>query len=206
MSSPRTHRNHVRVAADLAGFLAIIMLAWYLWPASLGGDARIVVVQGHSMEPTFQLGDALIVKANPRPHVGDIIVFHIPAGEPAAGKMVVHRVRAIRADGSYQTQGDNRTTADSFHTTDGDVMGSPVRSIPHLGRVIGLASNPIAVGLATGLIATMLLWPAPLISKDEGDSPEASVHDFDAEAQAWLDAELSWFTLEADVGSRVAVP
>ena len=197
MSVTRTHRSHVRAAADLAGFLALALLAWYLWPASLGGDARIVVVQGHSMEPTFHLGDALIVKANPHPLVGDIIVFHIPAGEPAAGKMIVHRVRSIRADGTYQTQGDNRTTADSFHTTDHDVMGSPVHSIPRLGRLIGLASNPMAVGAATGLIATMLLWPTQVAddSGRRGYKPASprDEHDVEAEALAWLDAELALF-------------
>ena len=202
MSCPRTHRHLARTAADIVGFVAIILLAWYLWPATLGGDTHIVVVQGHSMEPTFQLGDALIVKDHPQPHVGDIIVFHIPADEPAGGMMVVHRIRSIRPDGTYQTQGDNRTTADTFLITNHDVIGSPVHTIPRLGRLIGLASSPTLVGLATGLIATMLLWPTRRTA-NKPDQPSHShqthlrEHDVDTDAQTWLQSELS--TIEAEI-------
>lgn len=206
MSCRRTHRHLARAAADIVGFVAIILLAWYLWPAALGGDTRIVVVQGHSMEPTFQLGDALVVKGNPQPQVGDIIVFHIPADEPAGGMTVVHRIRSIRPDGTYQTQGDNRTTADTFLITNRDVIGSPVHTIPRLGRLIGLASNPTLVGLATGLIATMLLWPTRTANKPDQPNHTHQTHlrehDVDTDAQAWLQSQLSTIAdIDADANA-----
>ena len=207
MSCRRTHRRLARTAANIVGFVATILLAWYLWPATLGGDTHIVVVQGHSMEPTFQLGDALVVKDNPQPNVGDIIVFHIPADEPAGGMMVVHRIRSIRPDGTYQTQGDNRTTADTFLLTNHDVIGSPAHTIPRLGRLIGLASNPTLVGLATGLIATMLLWPTRHTA-NKPDQPSHNrnthprEHDADTDAQAWLQTQLATIAeIDADANA-----
>ena len=169
----RTLRQLARRVFNVAGFIASLLLSWYLWPASLGGDTHFVVVQGSSMEPTFHLGEAIMVKDNPSPEVGDIIVFNIPADEPAGGMLVIHRVRSIRPDGSYETQGDNRATPDTFHTTDGDVMGSPVHAVPHVGRLIGLASKPIVVALATGSVAVMLLWPKRR-HPEEPDSDETS--------------------------------
>jgi len=163
-----------RRVVDLAFLALAVAAAIHLWPASLGGSTRLIVVQGTSMEPTFHLGDLIVVRENPHPHVGDIIVFHIPKGEPAAGLLVVHRVIAIRDDGSYLTQGDNRKTADDFHIEAGDVVGSPVMGIPHAGRLIGLASTPLAVALAAGLITTLLMWPpTPRRHDDSPDSPGA---------------------------------
>jgi len=141
--------------------LALILAgAIHFWPATLGGSTRLVVVQGSSMEPTFHLGDLIVVRDNHQPHVGDVIVFHIPKGEPAASMLVVHRVIALRPDGSYLTRGDNRTTTDDFHITAGDVVGTPILGIPHAGRAIGIASMPLAVALAAGLVTTLLLWPS----------------------------------------------
>jgi len=213
----RTHRQLARRVFNVAGFIASLLLSWYLWPASLGGDTHFVVVQGSSMEPTFHLGEAIMVTDNPSPEVGDIIVFNIPADEPAGGMLVIHRVRSIRPDGSYETQGDNRATPDTFHTTDGDVMGSPVHAVPHVGRLIGLASKPIVVALATGSVAVMLLWPKR--RHPEGDEPghherlaeqwlatelEPIGADLDAQAQAWLEAELAALDSEPIDDQRMA--
>lgn len=223
----RTHRQLARRVFNVAGFIASLLLSWYLWPASLGGDTHFVVVQGSSMEPTFHLGEAIMVKDNPSPEVGDIIVFNIPADEPAGGMLVIHRVRSIRPDGSYETQGDNRATPDTFHTTDGDVMGSPVHAVPHVGRLIGLASKPIVVALATGSVAVMLLWPKrrhpeePDSDESSGGDSERGHHerraehwlaaeleptgaDIEAEAQAWLAAELAMFDSEPIDDQRMA--
>ena len=210
-SRPRNSRRLARTMFDIVTLLGGLLAVWYLWPSSLGGSTRFIVVQGSSMEPTFSLGDVVIVRDNAQPQVGDIIVFHIPGDEPAAGMLVIHRLKSIRADGSYQTQGDNRTTADSFHITGNDVVGTPVYSIPRLGRLIGLSSDPWVIGAALGLLTTIHLWPKKgrRGSSDTPDPPETvdtldaldddrttSDRDFEAEAEAWLAAEL------ASVGER----
>ena len=169
--TPRAKR-WLRRVLDTACLALILAGAIHFWPATLGGSTRLVVVQGSSMEPTFHLGDLIIVRDNHQPDVGDIIVFHIPKGEPAASMLVVHRVVALRPDGSYLTRGDNRTTTDDFHITSGDVVGTPILGIPHAGRAIGIASMPLAVALAAGLVTTLLLWPS--------SRPQVEVHEDDA--------------------------
>lgn len=160
VTSHATGERHVlHDVLDLLGLLLVGVLAWALWPASLGGSTHIIVVQGHSMEPVFHLGDAIVVKENHDPQVGDIIVYRVPEGEPGAGSMVVHRIVAFRSDGSIQTRGDNREVADPFEIRQEDILGTPAWTLPHVGRMIGLASNPLVVGICIGLIALLMLLP-----------------------------------------------
>jgi len=144
---------------DAVMVLLTLAVVIYLWPASLGGRTHFVVVQGHSMEPTFHLGDVVIARTNDDPKVGDIIVYHIPKGTPGTGMLIIHRVKSVWPDGTLQTQGDNRKEPDPFHITAGDVMGTPVRAIPHLGRLIGLSTSPLIVAIAAGLLTIFVLWP-----------------------------------------------
>ncbi len=205
-TSPAGNQTHVvRKAFDIAGLLGSLFLAWYLWPAALGGSMNLVVVQGHSMEPTYQLGDAVIVKDNADLQVGDIIVFRIPADEPGGGMEVIHRIHSVREDGSFETQGDNRDTPDSFHITEADVIGTPTYAIPRLGRFIGLSSRPLVLGLAIGAMTTMVLWPERRRRRQHELDPvawlrtelaaieeRASAEDLVAEAEAWLEDELAF--------------
>jgi signal peptidase len=197
-------RRHVlHDVFDAVLLLATIALVWYLWPAALGGNTHFVVVQGHSMEPTFHLGDIIIVRANEHPKVGDIIVYEVPKDEPAAGMMIVHRVKSIRPDGTLETQGDNRKEPDPFQPTAANVMGSPVRAIPHLGRLIGLSTKPVIVGAAAGGLTIFVLWPSKPRQRRRKrvpgpgaallpDVPDLPVDiDFDAEAERWLQEQLA---------------
>ena len=166
-------RRAARAALDVVLLAATIAAAYALWPASLGGSSRIIVVEGHSMEPTYHLGDLLFVRTDASPDVGDVTVFHIPADEPGAGSLVVHRVIGRHEDGTLMTQGDNRTTPDPFHIGPTDVVGSPVLALPHGGRLIGLASRPTSVAVVSGLLAMMLLWPAAGRDDDDDDDDDA---------------------------------
>ncbi len=161
VASPATSKRHIlHHVLDIALFLLIGVAAWFLWPANLGGNTRFIVVQGHSMEPVLHLGDAVIVKELEHPEVGDVIVFQIPKGEPAAGMLVVHRVHAIRADGTFETKGDNRAYPDPFKIQRSDILGSPTWTLPHFGRLVGLASSPLVVGISFGLMSMLFLLPA----------------------------------------------
>ena len=190
----------MRRLVDLAYMSAIAVAAWFLWPASLGGHTRLIAVEGRSMEPTYHLGDAVIARDNPNPKVGDVIIYHIPKGQPAAGLLVIHRVSALWPDGTYQTQGDNRSSPDPSHIVSGDIIGTPVLTLPHFSRFIGLSSSPAAIGASTGLVATFVLWPtkAKNHSRDPHQADKPGHDDsrvdqdrIDAEARAWLDTELA---------------
>jgi signal peptidase len=194
-------RGNRHLARDLFdGFTLLVLAAAFVvfWPASLGGSTRLVVVEGHSMEPTYHFGDLVVARANPHPKVGEIIVYRIPKGDPAAGMLIIHRVKTIRPDGTFETQGDNRTTPDPFLITPADIAGSPLFAVPHAGRLIGICSNPPVVGAAAGLLVVFLLWPSrpkrPLV--DDTVSPPEQM-DFDELARRWLEDELQ---LERRVG------
>jgi signal peptidase I len=152
-------RRIVHRVFDVFGLVAIVAVGLLLWPVSLGGSSRLIVVQGRSMEPTYHLGDLVLVRSNPSPDIGDVVLFEIGEGRPGAGSLVIHRVVGRADDGSYVTEGDNRETVDDFGTTEDDILGSPVIGIPRGGRLIGLASRPTTVGAAAGALAMLSMWP-----------------------------------------------
>ncbi len=153
----RRHRLHD--VLDLLILVLIGLAAWYLWPASLGGSTRFIVVQGDSMEPRYHVGDVVMVKSHDHPHVGDVIVFSVPEGEPGEGMLVVHRVHSIRPDGSYETKGDNRSMPDNWTVRSEHILGEPQVTLPKFGRVIGIFANPFIVGGAAGVLTMVFLWP-----------------------------------------------
>ena len=182
------------IARDLLdGFTLLLLIAAFIvfWPSSLGGSTRLIVVEGHSMEPTYHFGDLVVARTNPHPKVGEIIVYRVPKNEDGAGKLIIHRVRTIRPDGTFQTQGDNRDTPDPYHIRSGDIQGSPLFALPHAGRAIGICSNPLVVGAAAGLLVMFLLWPTrPKRGADDDDVSPPEHMNFDELARKWLADEL----------------
>lgn len=185
MSRKSDSKRSVSAARHVADFVVLaltVLAAWFLWPSSLGGSSRVIKVQGHSMEPTYQTGDLILVDTSATPEIGDVIVFEIPDNEPGAGNLVVHRLIGLREDGTYVTQGDNTASPDSFGTTRSDIIGSPRFSIPHGGAAIGMVTSPVGLAAATGMLSTLLLWPrkqpdepTEADEQTEGDEPTIDV-------------------------------
>jgi signal peptidase len=150
--------THLRRIASAALTLAVVVAAVVLWPAHLGGSTRLVLVSGTSMEPTYLLGDVVVVRSKDRPEVGDVVVFAIPEGT-GAGQLVIHRIVDTDAEGRFITQGDNRDTIDQWPLAADDIAGTPILRLPYAGRLaMALGRFPVtSVGL--GLIATVVLWP-----------------------------------------------
>jgi len=69
-----TTRRYLSLLGTLLIWGIVAIDAWYLWPTQLGGDTSIVVVSGHSMEPTFFGGDMVIARKM-GPSIGDVIVY-----------------------------------------------------------------------------------------------------------------------------------
>lgn len=194
-------RSIVRHFLDFIVLGVTILVAWALWPSFLGGSSQIIMVQGHSMEPTYQPGALILLDTDFTPGVGSVIVFHIPEGELGAGALVVHRIVGQRADGTYITQGDNTQNVDAFRVARSDILGTPRFAVPHGGRVISVLTSPVAMGAAAGFMTTILLWPrgrppAPveyvgLAIDDDGWSSLAIPEQVQAEADAWLQSQLA---------------
>lgn len=138
----------------------VAALAFLFWPQSLGGRVAYVRVDGHSMDPTFHMGDLAIVRKQSSYRIGDPVAYKIPKGEFGAGAMVIHRL--IGGDGvhGFTTKGDNRTIDDEWHPRTADVVGKVDYDLPAMGSKVAAMTRPVYVG---GLVATLtvivMLWP-----------------------------------------------
>lgn len=137
--------------------IAIGCAVW-IWPARFGGDTTVLAVEGSSMQPTFNSGDLVVARTLDHYNVGDIVIFRVPttAGHSAN---VVHRIIALNADGTVTTQGDNRSTADGFHTTMRDIVGEAKFHIPRGVLALRVLGQWWLLALLTGALVTARLWP-----------------------------------------------
>ena len=136
-------------------------LAFLLWPQSLGGKVSYVRVDGHSMDPTFHMGDLAIVHKQSSYRIGDPVAYKIPKGEFGAGAMVIHRL--IGGDGvhGYTTKGDNRNIADEWHPRTSDIVGKVEYDVPFVGTKLAELTRPVYIGaLVASLTVLVMLWPS----------------------------------------------
>jgi len=138
---------------------AFVAAAWFLWPARFGGATTMVVVQGHSMEPTLHTGDLLVVRKQDHYRPGDIVVFKVVS--PAGGTgTIIHRLLAIGPDGRITTRGDNRAAPDNFNVLTTSIAGRADVMLPQGGSLLYLLSRWWTLALVAGLMATLMLWPS----------------------------------------------
>jgi signal peptidase len=149
--------------------LVIVAGTLYLWPAPLGGQTRAVVVSGHSMEPTYDLGDLVIVRERPTSEIGDTVVFEVPDGETGDGQLVIHRVVEVDDEGFFITQGDNRTTPDRWQLTEENIVGQPLAHLPHGGKLFKFLQQIWVIILLIGIVVVMVLWPSGDDDEHDGE-------------------------------------
>jgi signal peptidase len=137
--------------------LAVALIAW-VWPTRFGGRTTVLAVDGNSMRPTFKNGDLVVARTQDHYNVGEIIIFKVStsAGHTAD---VVHRIIKLNPDGTIVTQGDNRRTADSFHTTAHDVIGHAQWRIPAGAITLRILSRWWLLAVITGILVMIQLWP-----------------------------------------------
>ena len=173
---PRTGARHAAVSGLLEGvalrlnpsaffqWMLVVCLALVLWPASYGGGFGMAIVAGNSMEPTYNLGDAVITWRQPV-EIGDTVLFRVPEGETGEGNPVIHRVIGGDASG-WITQGDNSYAEDTWVPSSGDILGVAQFHVPFAGRLLGLMRSWLFIAVFAGVAAGLLLWP------DSDDEPQ----------------------------------
>lgn len=140
---------------------ALGALGLVLWPRSFGGPVSYVKVSGTSMEPTFRPGDLVVMRSHPSYRVGDVVAYVIPAGEFAAGHVVVHRIVGGSAATGLVTKGDNRTVVDPWHPRAADVLGRRWFDVHGWAPVLDALRSPLRVGGLCGVITFVALsWGA----------------------------------------------
>lgn len=130
--------------------------AWFLLaPERLGGTAAYVQVQGTSMLPTLHTGDLLVLRANDRYAIGDVVAYR----SDMAGAVVVHRVIGIDGD-RYVMKGDNNDFLDRYHPANAEILGREVVRIPGGARLADLAASPTYVVIALATVAGLVVLAA----------------------------------------------
>ncbi len=141
-----TVRRLVRLVA-----LALLLAGWFHWlrPVSLGGRESYVVVDGHSMEGTYQDGDLVVVQEEGEYGVGDIIAFRA-GGEFDDPTRIIHRIVARAEGDAFFTQGDNRDRIDPWQPGPEDIIGRAHLHVPHAGDIARSAARPQALAALGG--------------------------------------------------------
>lgn len=153
-------------ARNLVGWALVLAVlgAWWLTlaPTRIGGPATFVVVVGESMEPRWFTGDVVVTRRAATYQVGDVVAFRTDAGT------VIHRVVGGDAEHGFTTQGDNRTTPDTWTTRPSDVLGREWFTLP-----VGIATLTSWGPVAAGFLVFVLL-AVPGRGRAAAASPPAS--------------------------------
>jgi signal peptidase len=159
------------MAGNILIWIIVLINAYFLWPASLGGNTSLVIVSGASMEPEYFAGD-LVIARDIEPSVGEVIVY---APEDLGGAQVVHRIIGGNAADGWELQGDNNDFIDPYTPKGDEVRGVVVVHYTNLGRLTALLLNPIIWACVLVVSIGLLLW----ISDDCDDEDEHADGDSD---------------------------
>lgn len=149
------------LTVTLLGSVAVVW-AFTLRPQTLGGPAMFVAVRGSSMLPTYQHGDLVVVESAAQYNVGEVVAYHVPAGQIGGGKVVIHRI--ISGDGvrGFTLKGDHNTAPDPWLPKQSDMVGVATFRLPNAGRLVALVQEPVILaGLAAALVVTVVLLRPP---------------------------------------------
>jgi signal peptidase I len=150
----------LRILGTVAFVAVLAGWAVFLRPQYLGGSAGYVLVSGTSMLPRLHTGDVVLVTRRASYRVGDVVAYRVPAGEPASGRIVIHRVRGGSARTGYIMRGDNRRTDDLWRPRPKDIVGTKRFVAPGAGRAAAMVLSPLGLGLMCGIATVVLLLPA----------------------------------------------
>jgi signal peptidase len=152
-----------KVAGISLTILVCLFWAQYLRPQSLGGQAGYVLVSGKSMLPRYHTGDLVLVERQSSYHVGQLIAYRVPKGDPMAGAQVIHRIIGGDAKHGFIVKGDNRTAPDIWHPKPGDIVGAKELRIPNAVLILQFLRSPIFLGL----LAACFVFVRVLLPGDE---------------------------------------
>jgi signal peptidase len=139
----------------LRGALVALIAGWFVWlrPVVLGGPASYVLVGGQSMEPTIHAGSLVVAFRADEYRVGDVVVYRVPAGDPASGRLVIHRIVGGSAAAGFTLQGDNAPATDIWHPGPSDVLGTATVVVPAVADLIVFVRSPVVIASLAAAIA-----------------------------------------------------
>ena len=148
-------RWYLSFLGNLALWAVIAFNGWFLWPSSLGGATTFIIVNGNSMEPSYEPGDLLIAREG-KPSVGDIIVYR-PDGYGEA--KVVHQIVGGDGESGWVMKGQNNDWLDPWKPTNDEVVGIVHVHFPSVGAIAVILLSPILWASILVIAIGLLLWP-----------------------------------------------
>ncbi len=149
------------------------------------GFATAVVISG-SMEPSIEINDLVLIRAQAQYKAGDIVTYR--AGEyPVTHRIISERVGE---DGTvcFTTQGDNNNTPDREEVTADRIIGRVIAILPQFGAAQTFLQQPAGFVLLTAVFAALILLP-DLIRLYRGEKGECAAG-ADAQPPTAADTEL----------------
>lgn len=103
---------------------------------------RFYLIMSGSMEPTINVGDAVITKEISEPQIGDVIAFEV------SNSTTVHRIVKTYTEENnklYQTKGDNNNAEDRTLLNKEQIKGKVVFKLPKVGDAILFLQKNIVI-------------------------------------------------------------
>jgi signal peptidase len=138
------------VAASVAVLLTLaIVLAGF----------RPLVIRSGSMEPTYSVGDVVLVASEPAAdiRVGQVVTRF---DAPQAVDSLTHRVQAVTRDGDrvhVTTQGDANSSAERWTAPAGQQVGVVVASVPAIGLPLTAVRSSTAWAVVVGAVVLAVI-------------------------------------------------
>jgi len=141
----------IGVAVALGALLLLVQTS--LIP---GYEAKIV--QSGSMEPAIATGALVIVKAEARYVVEDVITFTTRSDSdvPTTHRIVEDGLQA--GELVYFTKGDANNDVDPEPVNPANVLGKVILDIPYLGYLLDFARQPLGFFLLIGIPALLIAF------------------------------------------------
>jgi signal peptidase len=166
-----------RLKRGIVGFVLLAVLGvWFVVfrPQILGGPASYILVGGTSMEPGLHAGTLVVTTREPAYRVGDVIVYRVPDGDPAAGQNVIHRIVGGDGIAGFVVRGDNTNAPDIWKPTWDQILGRAWLVIPGTEGPLLFLRSPIVLAsvmsAAAVYVALGLLYRSDPAIPTEGDA------------------------------------
>jgi signal peptidase I len=172
-------RRTGRIVAKMVGAVVLAALlataVFLLWPLATGQPSRVIIVSGHSMDPTFHTGDMIIVLPSDHYERGQVTPYRVPKGEPGAGGLVIHRIVGGNATEGFVMKGDNNPAPDIWTPKPSDIVGHQALLIPRIGLYMAWLRQPaVLAALVAGLITTFVMMGPGRRDRDDGPDDDGT--------------------------------
>ena len=149
-------RFYIGLIGLFAVWVTLFLAAWAVVPDLFPGWQSVVITSG-SMAPSIKTGDVVVAVSSDGQGLapGTVIVIN----DPAQSGLTTHRIIAVNPDGSYRTQGDANSTADSTPVEPEHVVAVGRLLVPYAGLPLAWYWNGAWLSLtAWSVLILASLW------------------------------------------------